>query len=428
VADVFISYKREDRNVAQLLADLLHSEGFTVWWDKGIRAGEYWDERIDAELRAAKAVVVLWSRAAMQSKWVKAEAITAFTREVLVSTTLDDVELRFPFNVVEAADLRGDITQAHPGFVKLLDGIRSRTRRRRRKAKTPNFQDEQKTSEHRQSPDASWSTGLEDVDSFVGRLSAGQLIVVAGRPSMGKSAFALSIATGVAKQSQESGSHAAVGFFTLESSAEEVATRMLALYCGISPYRIARDQLSKDEYQRMVDTAELLQQIPLHVDERVPDVDEIERDVQALADRNGVALVVIDSARMVGGGLESDARSIAVRLKALAKRVGAPFLVTVDVSRRAESRQDMRPLINDIDEAWEDVADLVVCLHRPRVYLEREEPRLGTDEHIAWMRKVDELHGAADLLVLKQRHGPTGVVHLFFDPQTLAFATLRERT
>jgi len=419
MADVFISYKREDQRWAAAVDTALKNRGFSVWWDPSIQAGEYFDESIERELTAAKAVVVLWSNSSIKSQWVKAEAISAFGRGALVSARLDEVELGFPFQVVQAANLRGwNGKSEHPGLTDLVDGVSQKVRREARitasLAEAP--------EEPRKYEDSSWSTGLSDLDRMIGNFAAGSLIVVAARPSMGKSALVSKFALNVARQVTDSKSEAAVLYFSLDSPVDDFGVTLLAMAGRFSAHRLRRGKISRAEYEALADTAQALNEIPIEIDDSSENLDGLVAKV--LDSTRTPAMVVIDSITMLGGASGGDLKEVGKRLKLLARQIRAPIVVTAGISEDVESRSDKRPRLSDVSNELQELADCVLGLYRERVYLEREEPEEGTNPHFAWQRQMDGCLRAAEIVVLKQRQGPVGRVRVQFVYDYLSFEDL----
>lgn len=414
MADVFISYKREDSAVAVALGTALQKVGFSVWWDASIKAGEYFDERLQREIAESRAVVVLWSRRSIKSRWVRAEALNGFTRELLVSVLIDDVEIGLPFNTVQAADMRGwNLVDSHPGLTNLVDGIRDKLGWRGTAEESVQLT---------RAEEFEWATGYPDLDGIIGKFRAGSLNVIASRPAMGKSALALGIALNAANLLRTDKTCGSVVFFSLESSKDEVALRMLSLGGGVSAYRLRRSKITKEEYGRLADVAEDFNNLPLSIDDcGAQSIDKIEEACLTVGPSGPAALVFLDRFSMIDGSTAQTAKKVAMRLKALAKTLRAPVVVTTEVSRRVESRSDKRPSLGDIDDSLANLADCVLGVYRERVYLEREEPTEGTQEHLAWMVQLDRVLDVAEVIVLKQRDGPIGRVRMTFDADTMAF-------
>ncbi len=291
------------------------------------------------------------------------------------------------------------------------------------------------------------ATNFEDLDRMLGGLHPSDLMILAGRPSMGKTALALNIAFNIARNKltwdrapedakpQQKGG--IVAFFSLEMSAEQLATRLLSDAAEIESDRIRRGKISKQEYERLADEAVNLQKLPLHIDETgAIGIAQLQARARRLQRTHGLDCIVIDYLQLVTGSKKgSDGRvqevsEITQGLKALAKDLKVPVIALSQLSRQVENREDKRPQLSDLRESGsiEQDADSVLFVYRESYYLERTEPREGTDEHIAWMRQVDEVRNQAEVIIGKQRHGPIGKVKLFFDSRYTRFGNLSGRT
>ncbi|HYD73959.1 MAG TPA: replicative DNA helicase, partial [Candidatus Binatia bacterium] len=287
------------------------------------------------------------------------------------------------------------------------------------------------------------ATQLDDLDRMLGGLHKSDLIILAGRPSMGKTALATNIAFNIARQrlkvTRESSMDEApdkggiVAFFSLEMSAEQLATRLLSDAAGIESDRIRRGKISKQEYERLADEAVNLQQLPLHIDETgAIGIAQLQARARRLQRTSGLDCIVVDYLQLVtSSSRKSDGRvqevsEITQGLKALAKDLKVPVIALSQLSRQVETRDDKRPQLSDLRESGsiEQDADVVLFVYRESYYLERAEPREGTDEHIAWMRSLDEVRNQAEVIIGKQRHGPIGKVKLFFDSRYTRFGNL----
>lgn len=291
------------------------------------------------------------------------------------------------------------------------------------------------------------ATNFEDLDRMLGGLHPSDLIILAGRPSMGKTALATNIAFNIARNrlhAQRTGDFenqvnkgGVVAFFSLEMSAEQLATRLLSDAAEIESDRIRRGKISKQEYERLADEAVNLQQLPLHIDETgAIGIAQLMARARRLQRTVGLDCVVVDYLQLVtSSSRKSDGRvqevsEITQGLKALAKDLKVPVIALSQLSRQVETREDKRPQLSDLRESGsiEQDADVVLFVYRESYYLERAEPREGTDEHIAWMRQVDEVRNQAEVIIGKQRHGPIGKVKLFFDSRYTRFGNLSARS
>jgi replicative DNA helicase len=286
------------------------------------------------------------------------------------------------------------------------------------------------------------STGLKDVDSKMGGLQASDLIIVAGRPGMGKTALATNIAFNVAKayqgELQADGNMATVnggivGFFSLEMSGEQLATRIIAEQTGIPSSTIRRGGIREEEFEKIKDASIELQELPFYVDETGGiNIAQLSARARRLKRQRGLDLLVIDYIQLLSGSSKkSDNRvqevtEITTGLKALAKELNVPIIALSQLSRQVESRDDKRPQLSDLRESGsiEQDADVVLFVFREEYYLANKEPRPGTEEHAKWQMEVELVHGKAELIIGKQRHGPTGTVQLQFEASVTRFGDL----
>lgn len=284
------------------------------------------------------------------------------------------------------------------------------------------------------------SSGLRDLDHKMGGLQPSDLIILAGRPSMGKTALATNIAFNAAKaykaEHQTDGTvkvndGAIVGFFSLEMSAEQLATRLLAEQSGVPSERIRRGNIHEDEFHRLVDASRDLQSIPLYIDDTGGlSIATLAARARRLKRQRGLGLLVIDYLQLLSGSGKSgenrvqEITQITTGLKALAKELNVPILALSQLSRQVEARDDKRPQLSDLRESGsiEQDADVVMFVFREEYYLQRKEPREGTPEHLTWQAEMEQLYGLAEVIIGKQRHGPTGTVRLQFQADVTRFS------
>ena len=284
------------------------------------------------------------------------------------------------------------------------------------------------------------ATGFTDLDFRMGGLQPSDLIIVAGRPAMGKTAFATNIAYHVARSyrpdrdSENPLDGAVVGFFSLEMSAEQLATRIISEQAQIPSERIRRGRIESDEFDRIVEVSQELQSLPLYIDQTGGiTVAQLAARARRLKRQRNVGLIVIDYLQLLSGsskraaeGRVQEVSEITTGLKALAKELHVPILALSQLSRQVENREDKRPQLADLRESGsiEQDADVVLFVFREEYYLERSQPRENTEEHIKWQQGMDMVTGKADLIIGKQRHGPTGTVTLQFTPEYTRFGNL----
>jgi replicative DNA helicase len=291
------------------------------------------------------------------------------------------------------------------------------------------------------------ATGFEDLDRMLGGLHGSDLIILAGRPSMGKTSLATNMAFNIAKarlDALKSGDYenqpnkgGVVAFFSLEMSAEQLATRLLSDAANIESDRIRRGKIQKHEYENLADKAAELAQLPLHIDETgAIGIAQLQARARRLQRTVGLDLIMVDYLQLVTSsnrkseGRVQEVSEITQGLKALAKDLKVPVVALSQLSRQVENRDDKRPQLSDLRESGsiEQDADSVLFVYRESYYLERTEPREGSEEHFAWQRQVDELRNQAEVIIGKQRHGPIGKVKLFFDSRYTRFGNLSARS
>lgn len=293
-------------------------------------------------------------------------------------------------------------------------------------------------------------TDLIDLDKKLGGLHPSDLIILAGRPSMGKTALATNIAFNAAKLYRERVSDtghkevldgAKVAFFSLEMSAEQLATRLLAQEAEISSHKIRTGELSNEDFARMVQVSHELHSMPLFIDDTPAlTISAVRTRCRRLARQQGLGLIVIDYLQLLSGGpgfgdsRVQEVSAITRGLKALAKELNVPVIALSQLSRAVEQRDDKRPQLADLRESGsiEQDADVVMFVFREQYYLERAEPSRKPEEsedkfqerHRAWMERSEKAHNVAEVIVAKQRHGPIGGVKLYFDGNYTKFGNL----
>jgi replicative DNA helicase len=284
------------------------------------------------------------------------------------------------------------------------------------------------------------ATGFADLDQRMGGLQASDLIIIAGRPSMGKTALATNVAYHVAKayaantDPDAPPDGAVVGFFSLEMSAEQLATRIISEQSQIPSERIRRGRIDSDEFDRIVEVSQELQNLPLFIDQTGGlTVAQLAARARRLKRQRGLGFIVVDYLQLLSGssrraqeGRVQEVSEITTGLKALAKELHVPILALSQLSRQVEQREDKRPQLADLRESGsiEQDADVVMFVFREEYYLERSQPRENTDEHRQWQQDMEAVTGKADVIIGKQRHGPTGTVTLQFTPEFTRFSNL----
>jgi replicative DNA helicase len=287
------------------------------------------------------------------------------------------------------------------------------------------------------------ATDLIDLDQKIGGLHPSDLVVLAGRPSMGKTALATNIAFNIAKKyayeiqpdgTKKTVQGGVVAFYSLEMSAEQLALRMLADASGVSGDRLRKGEIDASEFGRVRDAAMELQEAPLYIDATGGiSIAKLTARARRLKRQVGLDLVVVDYLQLVtGSDLGANANrvqevsQITMGLKALAKELACPVIALSQLSRQVEARDDKRPQLSDLRESGsiEQDADMVWFVYREAYYVGRAEPREGTPEHLTWQEEMDRLHGLAEVIIAKQRHGPIGTVRLSFNSDTTRFGNL----
>jgi replicative DNA helicase len=279
-------------------------------------------------------------------------------------------------------------------------------------------------------------TGLTDLDSRLGGLHKQDLIIIAGRPSMGKTALATNIAFHAAKNIEKKGHKSTVAFFSLEMSSEQLATRILSEQSRIRSNDIRRGKVSEKEFEQFIETSKNIFELPLYIDE-TPAI-----TISAISNRSrrikrlfGLDLIVIDYIQLMRTGGKKDwgrvqeISEITQGLKALAKELNVPVLALSQLSRQVEQRDDKKPQLSDLRESGsiEQDADVVMFVYREAYYLERKEPTLGSIEHAEWQQKMNDISSLAEIMIGKQRHGPTGNVRVEFEAMYTKFKDLENK-
>ncbi len=273
-------------------------------------------------------------------------------------------------------------------------------------------------------------TGLRDLDDKLGGLHQSDLIIIAGRPSMGKTSLATNIAFNAAQKLQESGKKSSIAFFSLEMSSEQLSTRIISEQARISSNDIRRGRISDDQFDKFLETSKNISELPLYIDE-TPAI-----SIAALSNRArrikrlfGLDMIVVDYIQLMRGttfnkdGRVQEISQITQGLKAIAKELSVPVVALSQLSRQVEQRDDHKPQLADLRESGsiEQDADVVMFVYREGYYLQRKEPREATVEHAEWQAKMNEVAHLAQIIIGKQRHGPIGNVTLEFEERFTKF-------
>ena len=279
-------------------------------------------------------------------------------------------------------------------------------------------------------------TGLTDLDSRLGGLHKQDLVIIAGRPSMGKTALATNIAFHAAKNIEKKGSKSTVAFFSLEMSSEQLSTRILSEQSRIRSNDIRRGKVSEKEFEQFIETSKNISELPLYIDETpaitIAAISNRSRRIKRLF---GLELIVVDYIQLMksSGKKEynrvQEISEITQGLKALAKELNVPVLALSQLSRAVEQRDDKKPQLADLRESGsiEQDADIVMFVFRESYYLQNKEPTVGSIEHAEWQTKMNEISHLADIMISKQRHGPTGNVKVEFEQMYTKFKDLENK-
>ena len=276
-------------------------------------------------------------------------------------------------------------------------------------------------------------TGLTDLDYRLGGLHKSDLLIIAGRPSMGKTALATNIAFNAAKKIQNDGRKSTIAFFSLEMSSEQLSTRILAEQSRIKSNDIRRGKISEEQFDKFIEISKNISELPLYIDE-TPAI-----SIAALSNRArrikrlyGLDMVVVDYIQLMRAsnfreGRVQEISEITQGLKALAKELSVPVLALSQLSRAVEHRDDKKPQLSDLRESGsiEQDADVVMFVYREAYYLQGKEPRIATVEHAEWQAKMNDISHLAEIIIGKQRHGPTGNVMLEFEAMFTKFKDLQ---
>jgi replicative DNA helicase len=285
------------------------------------------------------------------------------------------------------------------------------------------------------------ATGLMDVDRMMGGLQASDLVILAGRPGMGKTSLATNLAYNIARAWRgevrpdgrtESIDGGIVGFF----SPPQLANRIIAEQTEIPSHRILRGEIDPADFDRIAQVAREMESMPLYIDETGGlSIAQLAARARRLKRQRGLDLLVIDYIQLLQGSSRrsqenrvQEVTEITTNLKALAKELNVPILALSQLSRQVESRDDKRPQLSDLRESGsiEQDADVVLFVFREEYYLKNKEPRPGTEEYFKWQADMEMVHGKAEVIIGKQRHGPTGTIALQFKADVTRFSDLAD--
>jgi len=273
-------------------------------------------------------------------------------------------------------------------------------------------------------------TGLRDLDYKLGGLHQSDLIIIAGRPSMGKTSLATNIAFNAAKNLQDSGKKSSIAFFSLEMSSEQLSTRIISEQARISSNDIRQGRISDDQFDKFLETSKDIADLPLYIDETPAlSIAAMSNRARRIKRRSGLDMIVVDYIQLMRGttnnkdGRVQEISQITQGLKAIAKELAVPVLALSQLSRQVEQRDDNKPQLADLRESGsiEQDADVVMFVYREAYYLQRKQPREATVEHAEWQAKMNEVAHLAQIIIGKQRHGPIGNVTLEFEERFTKF-------
>ncbi len=317
------------------------------------------------------------------------------------------------------------------GFVSFLNAVRRAT-------------DAANAAYQREGGLAGISTGLVDLDRKLGGLHKSDLLILAGRPSMGKTSLATNIAFNIARThkhgrlpdgTEGSVEGGVVGFFSLEMSAEQLAARILSEAAEVPSELIRSGNMTEGEFRRFIEAAKDLQNCPLYIDDTpaVP-ISQLAARARRLKRTHGLDVLIIDYLQLVRPASAKDSRvnevsEITQGLKAIAKELDIPVIALSQLSRQVENREDKRPQLSDLRESGsiEQDADVVMFVFREEYYREREKPSdHDLDAMAKWQQVMEQVHGRAEVIIGKQRHGPIGSVELSFEGRFTRFGNLEK--
>ena len=279
-------------------------------------------------------------------------------------------------------------------------------------------------------------TGLTDLDEKLGGLHKSDLVIIAGRPSMGKTALATNIAYYAAKKIHENNEKTSIAFFSLEMSSEQLSTRILSEQARIQSNDIRRGKATEEQLNKYIEISRDIYDLPLYIDETPAiTISSLSNRARRLKRLFGLNMIVVDYIQLMrtnskkNEGRVQEISEITQGLKALAKELNVPVLALSQLSRAVEQRDDKVPQLSDLRESGsiEQDADVVLFVYREQYYLERKQPKLGSIEHAEWQSKMNDINGLADIIIGKQRHGPTGNIQVEFEGMYTKFKNLTKK-
>ena len=290
---------------------------------------------------------------------------------------------------------------------------------------------------HKNSNVVGVTSGLIDLDKRLGGFHPSDLLILAGRPSMGKTGLATSLAFNAAEASlnSEQKEGAKVLFFSLEMSSEQLATRLLAQNVSISSDKIRRGELAHNDFPKFTKARQKLIKLPLFIDDTPAlSVSKLRTRARRLKREHSIGMIIIDYLQLLQPNSKKnhtnnrvqEISEISRSLKALAKELNIPIIALSQLSRAVEQRDNKRPQLSDLRESGsiEQDADVVMFIYREEYYESRKAPIEGTKKHAEWQKRMDKLYKQADIIIAKQRHGPIGTIKLRFEGSLIRFDNL----
>ena len=285
------------------------------------------------------------------------------------------------------------------------------------------------------------TTGLESLNSKIGGLHKSDLLIVAGRPGMGKSALGTNIGFAAAQRflrdtedgiEPEKSAGAPVAMFSLEMSADQLATRILAEQSGISSENLRMGKISKQEFRQLARAAAELESLPFYIDDTPGlTIAALRARARRLKRQKGIGMVIVDYLQLLQGtgrnandNRVNEISEISRGLKTLATELNVPVIGLSQLSRAVEQREDKRPQLSDLRESGsiEQDADIVLFIYREDYYLAARQPADDHPDFAEWQEEMGRVYGLAEILVSKQRHGATGKVRVKFDSRITKFS------
>lgn len=278
------------------------------------------------------------------------------------------------------------------------------------------------------------TSGYVDLDAKLSGFHDSDLVIIAGRPSMGKTAFAINLAVNACQELYEKakkngGDMPSIGVFSLEMSSEQLSTRMLSMYTNIDSSALRSGRVNEQSYNELKTKAKMLSDLPFYIDDTPAlSISAIRTRARRLKRKNNLSMLIIDYLQLIRGSSNSDNRVLEISeitqgLKALAKELNIPIIALSQLSRAVEQRDDKRPMLSDLRESGsiEQDADIVMFLYRDEYYLSRKQPAPGTEKHTEWLESLNKVHNMAEVIIAKHRNGPVGTVQLYYDTRFSKF-------